>query len=136
MLCRNSKMDLSTLLPSKDFHPDTIQKMNISISRDCKLWLNGHIAYYLSLTVHDLYVYICLLKKAAPVFAETLKDTEQAHAQTQEEQNKKLKANNNREAHFRNYQHHAKESLQTQAQAVLSAPTTTAQTSGKHQSYF
>lgn len=30
----NSKIVMSTLLPRKDFHPLTIQKVNVSISRD------------------------------------------------------------------------------------------------------
>ncbi len=39
----HSKIVWSTLLPRKDFHPDTMQKVNVSISRDwtvaeCSLW--------------------------------------------------------------------------------------------------
>ncbi|KAJ8339686.1 hypothetical protein SKAU_G00343190 [Synaphobranchus kaupii] len=59
---------------SKDFHPHTIQKVNASISRDCALRPNVHLAHHPALSVDDLYDQVHLLKEAVPVLAKTLKD--------------------------------------------------------------
>ncbi|KAJ8332586.1 hypothetical protein SKAU_G00423750 [Synaphobranchus kaupii] len=45
----SSKIVISTLLPRKDFHPLTINKINASISRDCALRPNVHLAHHPSL---------------------------------------------------------------------------------------
>ncbi|KAJ8369386.1 hypothetical protein SKAU_G00094140 [Synaphobranchus kaupii] len=70
----NSKIVISTLLPRKDFHPHTIQKVNASISRDCALRPNVHLAHHPALSVDDLYDQVHLYKEAVPVLAKTLKD--------------------------------------------------------------
>lgn len=70
----NTKIVMSTLLPRRDFHPQTIQKVNVSISRDCEKWPNVHVAHYDSITVHDLYDHVHLYKEAVPLFTKTLKD--------------------------------------------------------------
>ena len=51
----NSKIVMSTLLPRKDFHPHTIQKVNISVSRDCQQWPSVHVVHHPSFAVQVLY---------------------------------------------------------------------------------
>lgn len=65
---------MSILLPRKDFHPHTIQKVNISICRDCRLWPDVHVAHCLSLTVQGLYDHVHLFKEVALLFIKTVKD--------------------------------------------------------------
>ncbi|KAL6462592.1 hypothetical protein MHYP_G00290140 [Metynnis hypsauchen] len=50
----NSKIIISTLLPCKDFHPYTIQKISASIARECALRPNTHLAHppTLAITTH------------------------------------------------------------------------------------
>ncbi|KAJ8352350.1 hypothetical protein SKAU_G00238260 [Synaphobranchus kaupii] len=50
----SSKIVISTLLPRKDFHPLTINKINASISRDCALRPNVHLAHHPSLDMDCL----------------------------------------------------------------------------------
>ncbi|KAG9265453.1 hypothetical protein AMEX_G18137 [Astyanax mexicanus] len=70
----SSKIIISTLLPRKDFHPYTIQKINASISRDCALHPNIHLAHHPTLNTDCLHDHVHLLKRAVPEFARKLKD--------------------------------------------------------------
>ncbi|KAL7864512.1 hypothetical protein AOLI_G00159320 [Acnodon oligacanthus] len=70
----NSKIVISILLPCKDFHPYTIQKINTSISRECALRPNIHLVHHPSLHTACLYGHVHLFKELVPVFAKTLKD--------------------------------------------------------------
>ncbi|XP_030279699.1 histone-lysine N-methyltransferase set1-like isoform X2 [Sparus aurata] len=70
----NSRVVMSTLLPRKDFHPDTIHRINSSMSRDCVLRPNVHLAHHPTLDVNCLYDHVHLFKNKVPIFARTLKD--------------------------------------------------------------
>ncbi|KAJ8339431.1 hypothetical protein SKAU_G00362170 [Synaphobranchus kaupii] len=60
----NSKIILSTLLPRKDFHPATIQRVNADITRGCALLPNVHLAHHSTILPHDLYDHVHLNKHA------------------------------------------------------------------------
>ncbi|KAJ8332751.1 hypothetical protein SKAU_G00425400 [Synaphobranchus kaupii] len=60
----NSKIILSTLLPRKDFHPATIQRVNADITRGCALLPNVHLAHHSTISPHDLYDHVHLNKHA------------------------------------------------------------------------
>lgn len=70
----HAKITISTLLPRKDFHPDTIQRVNANLSRACALKPNVHLAHHPTLDFTCLYDHVHLYKTAVPVFAKTLKD--------------------------------------------------------------
>jgi len=70
----HAKITISTLLPRKDFHPDTIQRGNANLSRACALKPNVHLAHHPTLDFTCLYDHVQLYKTAVPVFAKTLKD--------------------------------------------------------------
>ncbi|KAK1903547.1 Conidiophore development regulator abaA [Dissostichus eleginoides] len=65
---------MSTLLPRKDLHPDTIHRINSNMSRDCILRPNVHLAHHPTLDINCLYDHVHLYKNTVPIFARTLKD--------------------------------------------------------------
>ncbi|KAJ8381397.1 hypothetical protein SKAU_G00021750 [Synaphobranchus kaupii] len=67
-----SRIIISTLLPRKDFHPQTIQKVNAVISRECALRPNVH---HPTLCPHSLFDHVHLYREAVHVFAQSLKNT-------------------------------------------------------------
>ncbi|XP_078023017.1 uncharacterized protein LOC144462725 [Epinephelus lanceolatus] len=69
----NSRVVISTLLPRKDFHPDTIHRINNSLSRDCARRPNVHLAHHPTLDISCLYDHVHLFKSTVPIFALTLK---------------------------------------------------------------
>lgn len=69
----NSRVVISTLLPRKDFHPDTIHRINSSLSRDCARRPNVHLAHHPTLDISCLYDHVHLFKSTVPIFAQTLK---------------------------------------------------------------
>ncbi|XDV33405.1 hypothetical protein PO909_003829 [Leuciscus waleckii] len=70
----NSKIILSTLLQRKDFHPNTINKINSSISRHCALLPNVHLAHHPDLDTECLYDHVHLYKNLVHILAKRLKD--------------------------------------------------------------
>ncbi|KAK1891952.1 Platelet-activating factor acetylhydrolase IB subunit beta like [Dissostichus eleginoides] len=70
----NSRVVMSTLLPRKDLHPDTIHRINSNMSRDCILRPNVHLAHHPTLDINCLYDHVHLYKNTVPIFARTLKD--------------------------------------------------------------
>ncbi|KAE8297665.1 hypothetical protein D5F01_LYC04303 [Larimichthys crocea] len=70
----NSRVVISTLLPRKDFHPGTIHRINSSVSRDCVLKPNVHLAHHPTLDISCLYDHVHLFKNTVPIFAQTLKN--------------------------------------------------------------
>lgn len=70
----NSKIILSTLLQRKDFHPNTIHKINSSISRHCALLPNVHLAHHPDLDTDCLYDHVHLYKSLVNILAKRLKD--------------------------------------------------------------
>ncbi|XP_067310538.1 mediator of RNA polymerase II transcription subunit 15-like [Pseudorasbora parva] len=70
----NSKIILSTLLQRKDFHPNTILKINSSISRHCALLPNVHLAHHPDLDTDCLYDHVHLYKSLVHILAKRLKD--------------------------------------------------------------
>ncbi|XP_026095531.1 uncharacterized protein LOC113067372 [Carassius auratus] len=71
----NTKITISTLLPRRDIHPDTIQRVNADISKGCARLPNVHLAHHPSITIRDLYDHVHIKKDKVNVFAKTLKDT-------------------------------------------------------------
>ncbi len=71
----NTKITISTLLPRRDIHPDTIQRVNADISKGCARLPNVYLAHHPSLTIRDLYDHVHIMKDKVNVFAKTLKDT-------------------------------------------------------------
>lgn len=69
----SSRVIISTLLPRKDFHPDTIHKINSSLSRDCARRPNVHLAHHPTLDINCLYDQVHLSKNTVSIFAQTLK---------------------------------------------------------------
>ena len=65
---------MSTLLPRKDLHPDTIHRINSSMSRDCVLRPKVHVAHHPTLDVRCLYDHVHLFKNTVSIFTQTLKD--------------------------------------------------------------
>ena len=84
----NFKIVMSTLLPRKDFHQNTIQKVNISIFRDCQQWPNVHVVHYPSLTVQDLNDDVYLSKER---FHWLLRHWKMSHWTKQERQQRRPK---------------------------------------------
>ena len=70
----SSKITISALLPRRDFHPLTIQRVNAEISRGCALLPNVHLAHHPTIGPWDLYDNVHLYKSAVGEFARTLKD--------------------------------------------------------------
>ncbi|KAJ8273846.1 hypothetical protein GJAV_G00106140 [Gymnothorax javanicus] len=70
----SSRVVISTLLPRKDFHPDTIHRINSSLSRDCARRPNVHLAHHPTLDISCLYDHVHLFKNTVPIFAQTLKN--------------------------------------------------------------
>lgn len=70
----SAKIIVSTLLPRKDFHPATIQKVNAEISRGCALIPNVHLAHHSNIGPHHLYDHVHLNRNTVIEFAKTLKD--------------------------------------------------------------
>ncbi|CAB1350421.1 unnamed protein product [Coregonus sp. 'balchen'] len=64
----------STLLQRKDFRPATIQRINASLSRDCALRPNVHLAHHPTLDLDCLYDHVHLYRETVPILAKTLKD--------------------------------------------------------------
>ncbi len=54
----NSKIILSTLLQRKDFHPNTINKINSNISRHCAIVPNVYLAHHPDLDTDCLYDHV------------------------------------------------------------------------------
>lgn len=73
--CPNAKITISTLLPRRDIHPDTINRVNADISRGCALLPSVHLTHHTSITVRDLYDHVHIKKDKVNVFAKALKDT-------------------------------------------------------------
>ncbi|XP_048108459.1 uncharacterized protein LOC125300506 [Alosa alosa] len=69
-----ARVVISTLLPRTDFHPDTINRINASISRDCAMKQNVFLAHHPLLNHNNLLDHVHLHKEAVPSFAKTLKD--------------------------------------------------------------
>ncbi len=69
----NTKITISTLLPRRDIHPDTIQGVNADISKGCARLPNVYLAHHPSLTIRDLYDHVHIRKDKVNVFAKTLK---------------------------------------------------------------
>ncbi|XP_049459029.1 bromodomain-containing protein DDB_G0280777-like [Epinephelus fuscoguttatus] len=57
----------------EDFHPDTIHRINSSLSRDCARRPNVHLAHHPTLDISCLYDHVHLFKSTVPIFAQTLK---------------------------------------------------------------
>lgn len=70
----NSHIIISTLLPRKDFHPRTIQKVNAAITRGCGLLPNVHVAHHPTITTEHLHDHSHLRKQTVGMFAKSLKD--------------------------------------------------------------
>ncbi|XP_016350301.1 uncharacterized protein LOC107695035 [Sinocyclocheilus anshuiensis] len=70
----NSKIILSTLLQRKDFHPNTISKINANISRHCALVPNVYLAHHPDLDTDFLYDHVHLYKNLVHILAKRLKD--------------------------------------------------------------
>lgn len=70
----DSRIVVSTLLPRRDFHPDTINWINTSVSRDCAMKPNVFLAQHQSLNLDSLFDSVHLHKTAVKTFAKTLKD--------------------------------------------------------------
>ncbi|KAL1274398.1 hypothetical protein QQF64_027212 [Cirrhinus molitorella] len=70
----NSKIILSTLLQRKDFHPNTINKINANISRHCALVPNVYLAHHPDLDTDCLYDHVHLYKNLVHILAKRLKD--------------------------------------------------------------
>lgn len=73
----NSRVAMLTLLPRKNFHPDIIHKINSSVTRDCVLRPNVHLAHHPTLDLNFLYDHVRLLKNSPHLRPET----ERRHAQ-------------------------------------------------------
>ncbi|XP_066514798.1 uncharacterized protein [Hoplias malabaricus] len=69
-----AKIVISTLLPRKDFHPATIQRVNAEISRGCALIPNVHLAHHPSITPHHLHDHVHVNRQTIKTFAKKLKD--------------------------------------------------------------
>ncbi|KAJ8369692.1 hypothetical protein SKAU_G00097200 [Synaphobranchus kaupii] len=67
----NAKITISSLLPRKDFHSLTIQRVNAEISRGCALLPNVHLAHHPTIGPWDLYDHVHLDKAAVREFAKT-----------------------------------------------------------------
>ncbi|KAL6455216.1 hypothetical protein MHYP_G00363500 [Metynnis hypsauchen] len=70
----STKITISSILPRRDFHPATIQKINAEISRGCALMANVHLAHYPNLSIHSLHDHVHLHKDVVNTFAKNLKD--------------------------------------------------------------
>ncbi|XP_071186896.1 uncharacterized protein [Salvelinus alpinus] len=70
----NTRIIVSTLLQRRDFHPATIQRINASLSRDCALRPNVHLAHHPTLDLDCLYDHVHLYRETVPILAKTLKD--------------------------------------------------------------
>ncbi|XP_041941825.1 uncharacterized protein LOC121705112 [Alosa sapidissima] len=70
----DSRIIISTLLPRKAFHPDTISKVNADIIRGCAQLPNIHLAHHTAITPHHLYDHVHLCKNTVGVFTKALKD--------------------------------------------------------------
>ena len=69
-----SKIIISTLLPRRDFHPMTIQRVNAEISRGCALIPNVYLAHHPALGPNSLYDHVHLHKQAVSIFSDTLRE--------------------------------------------------------------
>lgn len=69
-----SQVTVSTLLPRKDFHPTTIQRVNADITRDCARLPNVQVAHHCNISTRDLYDQCHLSRRAVGKFAKALKD--------------------------------------------------------------
>ncbi len=58
----NTKITISTLLPRRDIHKDTIQRVNADISKGCARLPNVYLAHHSSLTIRDLYDHVHIRK--------------------------------------------------------------------------
>ena len=70
----STKITISTILPRRDIHPATIQKINAEISRGCALMANVHLAHHPNLSIHSLHDHVHLHKDFVNTFAKNLKD--------------------------------------------------------------
>ncbi len=71
----NTKITISTLLPCRDIHPDTIQRVNADISKGFTRLPNVYLAHHPSISIRELYDHVHIRKDKVNVFAKTLKDT-------------------------------------------------------------
>ncbi|KAL7857245.1 hypothetical protein SRHO_G00161440 [Serrasalmus rhombeus] len=70
----STKITISTILPRRDIHPATIQKINAEISRGCALVANVHLPHHPNLSIHSLHDHVHLHKDVVNTFAKNLKD--------------------------------------------------------------
>ncbi len=70
----NSKIILSTLLQRKDFHPNTIHKINANISRHCAIVPNVYLAHHPDLDTDCLYDHVHIYENLVHILAKRLKD--------------------------------------------------------------
>ncbi|KAK3568427.1 hypothetical protein QTP86_006934 [Hemibagrus guttatus] len=70
----SSKIIISTLLPRRDFHPATIQRVDAEITRGCASMANVHLAHHPNLNIHSLHDHVHLHKDVVGMFAKNLKD--------------------------------------------------------------
>ncbi|KAL6483827.1 hypothetical protein MHYP_G00086990 [Metynnis hypsauchen] len=69
----SAKIIVSTILPRKDFHPTTIQRVNADVSRGCAL-PNVHLAHHSTITPHHFYDHVHLNRHIVKEFTKTLKN--------------------------------------------------------------
>ncbi len=67
--------DHHILLPRRDIHPDTIQRVNADISKGFTRLPNVYLAHHPSISIRELYDHVHIRKDKVNVFAKTLKDT-------------------------------------------------------------
>uniref|UniRef100_A0AAR2KVL1 SGNH hydrolase-type esterase domain-containing protein n=1 Tax=Pygocentrus nattereri TaxID=42514 RepID=A0AAR2KVL1_PYGNA len=58
-----AKVSISTILPRRDFHPATIQKINSEISRRCALLANVHLVHHPNLSIHNLHDHLYNIRR-------------------------------------------------------------------------
>ncbi|XP_005950651.1 uncharacterized protein LOC102299890 isoform X1 [Haplochromis burtoni] len=69
-----SRVVMSALLPVRNMHPDTINKINTKLEKECESLPQIHFAKHHNLDVSCLYDNIHLSKDKVHIFARTLKD--------------------------------------------------------------
>lgn len=69
-----SRVVMSALLPMKNMHCDTINKINSRLEKECEKLANVHFAKHPTININCLYDKVHLLKDKVRIFARTLKD--------------------------------------------------------------
>ncbi|KAL4007974.1 hypothetical protein ACER0C_001826 [Sarotherodon galilaeus] len=69
-----SRVVMSALLPMKNMHCDTINKINSRLEKECEELPNVHFAKHPTININCLYDKVHLLKDKVRIFARTLKD--------------------------------------------------------------